>query len=110
MTRGKKVILGAALVLLAVVAAPFCICQGGPMIGAANGLYYSSRVRNGMTLKEVESVMGGPGQQHDSPPGTRDGPVVQGDEFYEWHPTGVEFWVGFRNGRVCDKWYTVPNF
>ena len=74
------------------------------------------RVEIGMTLQEVEAILG-PGREISAKelPGEPDfdepdldkrvKPVVQGDRFFEWLGGGAEVFVAFRDGRVCDKWY-----
>jgi hypothetical protein len=68
---------------------------------------YRYRVHEGMTLAEVESVLG-PGK----PGGPRDGPdeIQPGEAFglvdrqsYYWEWGGMEIWVAFRDGRVVSK-------
>lgn len=73
-----------------------------------------TRIKNGMTLREVETLLG-PGTETErqyvpttSP--TRE-PVVYGDRFYSWKDvqTGKEIFVGVKDGVVCDKWYWEPD-
>jgi hypothetical protein len=94
------------------------------------------KIAVGMTLSEVETLIG-PGTEIDrsSLPKThrlkagvhpnRVGPqvtvvdhdlfeivpVVDGDVFHRWTENGGGSYVilGFRNGRVCDKWYWEPS-
>jgi hypothetical protein len=73
------------------------------------------RLRIGMSLKEVESVLGHGEKEVGGPPGTPDHsgvtiPIVQGDECYRWYKDGVEIFVGFRDGRVCGKRYWFEIF
>src|SRR5581483_8816321 len=68
---------------------------------------FHCRLRAGMTLAEVEAVLG-EGERELAPPGVGDGgsirPAVQGDTFYRWERGGNEIWLGLRGGRVVDKW------
>jgi hypothetical protein len=64
-----------------------------------------------MSFREAESVLGH--AEKDSSPGIRDYekgvtiPLVQGDECYRWYKDGVEIFVGFRTGKVCDKAWSL---
>jgi hypothetical protein len=76
---------------------------------------YRYRVRVGMTLGEAEAVLG-PATKQASPPTLQpDKPAVQGSEFYFWSEPGAVIggaviWVGLRDGRICDKWFSFPSF
>jgi hypothetical protein len=78
------------------------------------------RVQMGMTLDEVENILG-PGERTDSPE-TPTGVLVQGNPVYRWlytrpapvnpDPNGYQVldpyrrvYVGFRDGKACDKHY-----
>jgi hypothetical protein len=71
------------------------------------------RVQVGMTLAEVEAILG-PGTKVEGVPHyAGDKPVVRGDVFYEWTATqlyGEQFIVGFKGGVVFDKWYHNLNY
>lgn len=73
---------------------------------------YRYRIRIGMTLSEAESVLGSATKEQ-AQPGLRydDGirAAVQGDEFYVWERSGMEIWVGVRDGKICDKWFDFPS-
>jgi hypothetical protein len=63
-------------------------------------------IRDGMTLQEVEMQLG-PGVI-ESPPGNDwSGPVVRGEECYRWCRGDVEIYIAFRDGRVCDRYWSV---
>jgi hypothetical protein len=69
---------------------------------------YHVRIHHGMSLSEVESILG-PGVQEVSPPDLRlpDGqirPALRGETFRFYLGAGMAIWVGFREGKVCDKW------
>jgi hypothetical protein len=66
------------------------------------------RVHTGMQRAEVESTLG-PGTPLAEPPSTKEGSLVEGDEFYTWERDGMVLYVGFRGGRVCDKWFWAPS-
>jgi hypothetical protein len=66
------------------------------------------RIRKGMTLPQVQRILG-PGEARSAVlrPTRRGGmkPVVRGDQCYLWEPHDYrDIWVGFRDGKVCDKW------
>ncbi|HLW68372.1 MAG TPA: hypothetical protein VKS79_23850 [Gemmataceae bacterium] len=67
------------------------------------------KLKIGMTLDQVELVLGEPGVEMpvNEVPRYPSGPVVQGDSFYEWKGSinGIKVIVGIKDGRVCDKWY-----
>jgi hypothetical protein len=71
------------------------------------------RVRVGMTLAEVEAVLG-PGERVTAVPQMGVRPVVGGDVFYRWAavPRGYPemMYVGFCGGVVCDTWYHNLNY
>jgi hypothetical protein len=69
---------------------------------------YHIRIHDGLSLSEVESILG-PGVQEDSPPDLRhpDGirPALRGETFFRFYSgAGMAIWVGFQEGKVCDKW------
>jgi len=70
------------------------------------------RVRTGMTLGEVEAILG-PGEPIKSsqvPLDYYNGPVVRGDTFYAWHPKdGTEAVIGFKDRKVYEKWFWAPS-
>src|SRR5262249_15487146 len=72
----------------------------------------SRRVQVGMTLAEVEAILG-PGKLDKGLQFLHGGHVVRGDVFYRWTATelyGEEFIVGFKDGVVVDKWYHNLNY
>jgi hypothetical protein len=93
------VLTAAAILFLAGSAAVFVVRWAtAPSTLEAN----FRRVQAGMTLGEVEAILG-PGQQVDSVhvPRHPTGPVVLGDVFYRWTATelyGEEVIVGFKAG------------
>jgi hypothetical protein len=67
------------------------------------------RVSGGMTLGEVESVLG-PGKEEPWPPCEKDtGAVVTGDRYFYWEQDGMEFWVGLKGGHVSGTWFCAPS-
>jgi hypothetical protein len=71
------------------------------------------RVQLGMTLAEVEAILGPGTLVKGVPEYQGDVPVVRGDVFYRWTATelsGEEFIVGFKGGVVFDKWYHNLNY
>jgi hypothetical protein len=106
----KKVVLASCLLL---VFMPLSCCVVSPRTATVFEWKYRYRVKAGMTLAELEAVLG-PGQPEEAPPGTPDWkggsvPLVRGDEFYVWEHGGLEIWVGLRGGKVCDKWFDAPS-
>ena len=65
-------------------------------------------VRTGMTLEEVEGILG-PGEPRAWPPWNRNGYSVQGEVFYVWEEEAGDFWIGMRDGRVVDKRFKAPS-
>jgi hypothetical protein len=92
---------------------PLSCCVCCPQTGTRFEWKYRYRVRVGMTLDEVEAVLG-PGRKEEGPPGTPDYkggsvPLVRGEEFYVWERDGLEIWVGLEDGKVCDKYFDFPS-
>jgi hypothetical protein len=103
---------------LAVLIAPIVFFAGWLWI-APNSFWYfltDTKLRQdyhkiavGVPLPEVEALLGGPGKQlkEKELPETPCGPVVNGDQFYQWTGplNGQKIIIGVRDGRVCAKWY-----
>jgi hypothetical protein len=68
---------------------------------------YRYRIKVGMTLKQAEGILG-PATKVDRPPETAQGPVIGGDEFYQWRNDDLAIYVGIRDGKVCDKFFVFP--
>jgi hypothetical protein len=82
-----------------------CICLWSGLFSAAwKRATFQYRVQVGMSLDEVEAILG-PGQLEWGVDGNPriGGDEVQGDVGYRWYANGFEFYVGFRDGKVCDK-------
>jgi hypothetical protein len=97
----REVTLAVALLALAGLVLTCTVCP----VGRAYWNYHF-RIRTGMTLAEVECVLG-PGMVEE-PPGLRtpDGRIraaVQGDQV-RVYPGWAPIWIGFRDGKVCDTW------
>src|SRR5262245_8497153 len=107
-----KVACVAACLGLLVLPISCCVCCH--TTGSFFELKYRYRVKVGMTLAEVENILG-PGERQESQPGMPDYkggsiPVVQGDEFYVWKADDdLAIWVGLREGKVHDKWFWAPS-
>ena len=105
----RPLLLAAAILFLAGSAVLFVVRRLNaptPLEAAVN------RVQIGMTLAEVEAILG-PGTQVHSVPSYPSGPVVRGEVFYRWTATAVygeEAIVGFKDGVVVDKWYHNLNY
>jgi hypothetical protein len=98
-----------SLVILGVVISLFLSCP----TGSVEEFNFRFRIRNGMTLNDVEAVLG-PAKEIDRKhlPVEKDkGQVVQGERFFHWEyePEGIEIYLGFRDGKVCDKWFWAPS-
>jgi hypothetical protein len=97
------------LVGFALLAATLSACiWSGLFSSAATYVNCQYRVKLGMSLSEVESILGRGTIEAGSP----ENPVcaveeVEGDVIYRWCANGWEIFVGFKDGRVCDKviWY-----
>ena len=102
--------IGGVGVLLVLVPIWFCGCC--PQSGTVFEWKYHYRIHTGMTLSEVERVLG-PGAKQDSPPGTPDSrgirPLVEGDQYYVWEQDGLEIRIGFKEGRVYGKYFDAPS-
>ena len=104
---GLAVLLGWLALLLPFVWIGFCFlfCPTGTLF-EFNCRY---RIHVGMTLEEVEHLLG-PAEEEAFPPEEKDrGPVVEGDRYYCWDGRGGEFHIGIRNGRVSGKWFWAPS-
>src|SRR5262249_12216929 len=71
------------------------------------------RINSGMTLEEVETILGA-GTRVKNVPELQEGPrgrrpAVTGDEFYLWERDHDNLWVGFKDGKVCDTFFWTPN-
>src|SRR5262249_7500858 len=123
MSRRKGALASlAALAVLAVLGAWMWYREDGkrypdcPWTGTKFEWDYRYRVHDGMTLEEVEAVLG---EGKYRPNGMReyrgtwgDGNwreiVVEGDtEFYVCSRGPMKIWVGFRDGKVVHKWFHV---
>jgi hypothetical protein len=108
--RKKEVVLATCLLL---VFMPLSCCVVCPRTATVYEWKYRYRVKAGMTLAELEAILG-PGQPEEAPPGRPDWkggtvPLLRGDEFYVWEHDWLEIWVGLRGGKVCDKWFDAPS-
>lgn len=69
------------------------------------------RIHTGMTLAEVEALLGGPGEElrraslFTSP--DKNEPILEGDQVFLWRApqnhNGGQILVGLKDGKVCDK-------
>jgi hypothetical protein len=64
---------------------------------------YRYRIHKGMPLEEVKALLG-PGSRGGLPP-----EPMWGNQFYCWEVSGQRLWVGFRGGRVSDKYFWWPS-
>lgn len=75
------------------------------------------RISPGMRLADVEDLLGGRGMSVTQAqlPGTGEGPVVSGDEYFLWMggdrwPGGKVIFVSMKEGAVAEKWYWEPSW
>lgn len=104
-----RILFGCISLVLLLTGIWFCGCC--PETGTVFEWKYRYRIKVGMTLHEVESILG-PGTECSQPPQTADGPVIRGEKFYYWkHGNGSDIWIGLREGKVYDKWFwAMPLF
>ena len=70
----------------------------------------SDRLETGMTLEEVEVIMGeGKRLPANEIPQIGHHPVVNGDEFYTWSDRRGTVYLAFEHGRLASKWYWEPS-
>ncbi len=118
--RVKTIAIIASVVAL-LLGAFLCFAWDGP--GLTQRKF--NRIEYGMTLAEVEEILG-PGRElrpHEVPD-IRNGPVRPGDQVYKWSETRASedngqfktvgrgerrICVAFRNGKVCDKTFWEPS-
>jgi hypothetical protein len=86
------------------VLALFVVLSPSATILEVNGTF---RVREGMTLEQVQGVLGS-GSERSYPPEEQAGrmesrPILTGDRFFSWDSTGGVLWIGFRDGKVESK-------
>jgi hypothetical protein len=106
--------LGLGLVVLSIVVASYHTRPG--RVSYRN----YRQVAIGMRLNDVESLLGSgrkiardsiphsPDRSH--PLGEVSQPVVKGDVFWEWREALCWIIIGFREDRVCDKWYLDADY
>ena len=107
--RGKKYLVAVSVGLLLLAAVLF-VYFSGSRISKRN----YKRIENGMTVLEVEALLG-PGTEVEKkciPKTTGMIPVVKGDRFYRWEDmeAGTEIFIGLKDNVVCDKWYWEVSF
>ncbi|MGE3804175.1 MAG: hypothetical protein AB7K24_05845 [Gemmataceae bacterium] len=81
-----------------------CICSGALSKALTWGNF--QRVKPGMSLSEVEALLG-PGKKTPGEPATEDDTIIEGEDVYRWYANGFEVYVGVLDGRVRRKvvWY-----
>jgi hypothetical protein len=70
------------------------------------------RIRPGMTLAEVEALLGGPGEEireTQVPEYSDRKRVVSGERFFRSEQKGRKIIVSFEAGTVKEKWYWQPS-
>ncbi|MGE3109202.1 MAG: hypothetical protein AB7G11_10840 [Phycisphaerales bacterium] len=98
--------------IASVVASIVALTAGGTLTGCESKVSKDSfaQINNGMTMHEVEKILGESGTEDSSPPGfevsgggiatTKDAPT---DKIYVWKGDGVTIVVTFQNGKVVAK-------
>jgi hypothetical protein len=74
------------------------------------------QIENGMTIQEVTEILG-PGEEIEAMyvSRTREGPVVWGDQFFNWDTANgrlgnyTHVLVGLKGGKVCSKHWWEPS-
>jgi hypothetical protein len=109
----------ARLAILALIAA---LIVGG-WVGSTyySAFAYYQRVQPGMTLGEVERLLGRPGTEvpesaletvvdRNVPAGhpRRDRPVISGERYLRWDQGSGYIFISLRGDRVAEKWYWEP--
>ena len=71
-----------------------------------------AQIHKGMKQAEVESILGkGTRLKPDEVAQAPNGPVVDGQEVYEWKDRqDEEIWIGFSDGQVKQTFYYRPSF
>jgi hypothetical protein len=93
-------------------------------IGCVSRLNFD-RIEEGMSLEEVEALLGSPGEELATIPHTidladaddygrgRERNLVPGQKCFLWNDSHLKIWVGFAKGRVAGKElsaYAVPEY
>jgi hypothetical protein len=113
-TRGlRTLVIGCGGLTLLIVAAGAAINSGLLLVlfddRPTELELLSDHIREGMTLAEVQAILGNGRRVNDVPIGAS-GPVVRGDVFYFWRgPVPEGLYVGFQDGAVVDKRYEYKN-
>jgi hypothetical protein len=118
-TRGKVLLVLPLLALIVLCLSLVLSCQNGTV-----SYHNYIKIREGMTLGEVEAILG-PGVEipksrlpetpdfTEPDPEKRSKPVVTGEQISRWSkgriPGETEIIIGFKDGRVCDKWFWEPS-
>jgi hypothetical protein len=85
------------------------VSLGGTITGTDLERSYRYRIKEGMTVEEVEAVLG-PGTETGSPTSPGGRAVVTGDKIIKWNgENSTVLYIGFREGRVCDKHFWWPS-
>jgi hypothetical protein len=110
--RRRAILVSALLVLVTGLGVWSYCCP----TGTAFEFNCRYRIKEGMTLDEVEAILG-PGTEVPSSPVVRcrgsDGQVtfrcvVEGKRLFYWERDGGAFHIGLEGGRVCSKSFWAP--
>jgi hypothetical protein len=108
----RKGMLIAVIGLLVLVALGFAL---DAYVNRPGRLCYRNyeRIWIGMTLTQVEGLLGGPGEEirREALPKSDHTEPVTGDKFFRWQESaiGKKGIVGLKDDKVCDKWYWEPS-
>ncbi len=100
----RKIAIAALLLSAGVLG--MCVCSS-LLTSAVTYARFQHSVKQGMSLQQIETVLGA-GQLEVGSPGFPGGEkAVQGDAIYRWYAHGIEMYVGFTEGQLVDKvvWY-----
>jgi hypothetical protein len=112
------------LILLAILLTLALAAVAGAAWWCRPGVFSYSNyqgIQPGMTLEQVESLLGGPGREipesevtyvvdNNAPVGStkRLKHVVAGERYFEWGEDLFELIISLKGGRVAEKWYWEP--
>jgi hypothetical protein len=101
------------LLTLAAILLPTAAVIGWGFIPPSKGVTERNcdRIQVGMSLEEVNGLIGTAGKLQSSVPMWGTGvPFVRGGQAYLWEKDGYQIWVGFDQGRVVSKLFYDRNY
>jgi len=100
------------LVVFAVVAAFLGVLAGIQTIRYARGKFTAinfQRIEVGMTIAEVETLLGSAGAEVSWPPMLNQKSVISGQRYFRWDSGINAIYVSVRNDVVAEKYYFAPS-